>query len=145
MIRTACYSSKLIAAVYASSNPKLATKFSVFGSKMSQCRATLRLFDDLPMLKTIIEYGLGRNEPSQTLSALGILSNVIDALYYPIDKICWLAEHKLLNVKNPSLWDMLSSLFWLLSNYLSLIRNLMVLNRKQEKTENVKSESLSQG
>lgn len=133
VIRTACYTSKLIAAIFASEHPNTASKFSVFGSQMSHCRATLRLFDDLPMLNSIIQYGLGRAEQTKILSAIGILANVSDALYYPVDKICWFVEHKLMTVKNPTFWDTLSSLFWLVSNYLNLIRNLLIIRMKVNK------------
>jgi len=122
VIRTLCYAAKLAATM--SSNPDTAKKLSVFGSKMSQTRATLRLFDDLPMLQATLSYGLGKSEPDKAVSFIGVLANVIDTLYYPIDKTCWLVEHKLLNVKHPGLWDTLSSLFWMISVYLSLMRTL---------------------
>jgi Peroxisomal biogenesis factor 11 (PEX11) len=41
-------------------NPDLAGKFAIFSTKMSQTRATLRLFDDLPMLAYTLEYGMGK-------------------------------------------------------------------------------------
>lgn len=57
IIRTACYSAKLISGL--SNNEAFAKKMAVFSSKMSTTRAALRLFDDLPMLKYTLEYGLG--------------------------------------------------------------------------------------
>lgn len=32
----------------------------IFGSQMSNCRMTLRLLDDLPMLRYVTEYGWGK-------------------------------------------------------------------------------------
>lgn len=122
VIRTLCYAAKLASALNVDRHPDAANKLKIFSSKMSQTRATLRLFDDLPMLQCTLQYGLGKHEPDQTLSVIGVLTNIFDTIYYPIDKTCWLVEHKLLHVKNPTLWDTLSSLFWLLSNYLNLIK-----------------------
>lgn len=122
VIRTLCYAAKLASALNVDRHPDAANKFKIFSSKMSQTRATLRLFDDLPMLQCTLQYGLGKHEPDRTLSVIGVITNIFDTIYYPIDKTCWLAEHKLLHVENPTLWDTLSSLFWLLSNYLNLIK-----------------------
>ncbi|XP_063705422.1 peroxisomal membrane protein 11C [Culicoides brevitarsis] len=122
VIRTLCYAAKLASVMNAEKHPDAANKLKIFSSKMSQTRATLRLFDDLPMLQCTLQYGWGKHEPDRTLSVIGVLSNIFDTIYYPIDKICWLAEYKLLHVENPTLWDTLSSLFWLMSNYLSLIK-----------------------
>lgn len=135
VIRTLCYAAKLASALNVDKNPDAANKLKIFSSKMSQTRATLRLFDDLPMLQCTLQYGLGKHEPDRTLSVIGVLTNVFDTLYYPIDKTCWLVEHKLLHVENPTLWDTLSSLFWLLSNYLNLVKawRLMSLAQNHKK------------
>lgn len=89
---------------------------------MSQTRATLRLLDDLPMLQYTLEYGLGHKEPDGTMSWIGVLRNVIDHIYYPVEKICWLSEHNLITMKNPDKWDTISSLCWVASIYLNLMK-----------------------
>lgn len=53
-----CYGTKLIGGL--SNNEVFAKKMAIFSSKMSGTRAALRLFDDLPMLKYTLEYGLGK-------------------------------------------------------------------------------------
>ena len=58
IIRTLCYSCKLIAGL--TSDKELARKYGIFSSQLSACRMTLRLFDDLPMLKSTLEYGFGK-------------------------------------------------------------------------------------
>lgn len=126
VIRTLCYAAKLASTM--STDPTTVQKLKIFSSKMSQTRATLRLFDDLPQLQSTLQYGLGSSEPDKAMSIIGVIGNIADTIYYPIDKTCWLAEHKLLHVKNPGFWDMLSSLFWLLSNYLNLIRTLRLIS-----------------
>lgn len=61
-------------------------------------------------------------ETDTALSVIGVLSNAIDHIYYPIEKICWLAEHKAITVNNPDRWDTISSIFWASSIYLNLMR-----------------------
>uniref|UniRef100_A0A336KEM0 CSON007071 protein n=1 Tax=Culicoides sonorensis TaxID=179676 RepID=A0A336KEM0_CULSO len=136
VIRTLCYSAKLASALSVNAHPDVSQKLKIFSSKMSQTRATLRLFDDFPMLQCTLQYGLGKHEPDRTVSVIGVLTNIFDTLYYPIDKTCWLVEHKLLHVQNPTLWDTLSSLFWLISNYLNLIRTLRLMMLTQNHNNN---------
>lgn len=59
IIRTLCYTTKLTSGLYANNDPDFAKKLAIFSSKMSQTRATLRLFDDLPMLSYSLSYGMG--------------------------------------------------------------------------------------
>lgn len=65
------------------------------------------------------------------MTSLGLTANIVDLLYYPIEKICWLLEHKVITVENPDKWDVLSSWFWVTSIYL----NLMRLTRNYSKME----------
>lgn len=61
-------------------------------------------------------------EPDRTMSIIGVIRNIVDHIYYPVEKICWLAEHNLLTVKNPSKWDTISSMCWVISIYLNLMK-----------------------
>lgn len=58
-MKALCYTTKLVAGLNATNNPDLAKRFAIFSSKISGARATLRLIDDIPMLRYSIEYGLG--------------------------------------------------------------------------------------
>lgn len=58
-MKALCYSTKLLSGLYAASDPDLAKRLSIFSSKISGARATLRLLDDIPMLQYSLEYGLG--------------------------------------------------------------------------------------
>ena len=89
---------------------------------MSQTRANLRLLDDIPMIQYSMDYGWGEKEPDRIMAGIGVLTNIIDHFYYPVDKICWLIEQKILNVKNVELWDTLNSIFWVSSIYLNLMK-----------------------
>lgn len=53
---------------------------------------------------------------------LGVATNTIDQLYYPIEKMAWLAEHKLISVHDSKPWDTASSVCWVLSIYLTLMK-----------------------
>jgi peroxin-11C len=93
---------------------------------MSRTRATLRLFDDLPMLQYTMDYGWGKKEPDRIMSIMGVLTNFLDTIYYPVDKICWLYEYNLMDVKNPTKWDTINSLLWLGSIYLNLMKQVLI-------------------
>jgi peroxin-11C len=67
ILRTLCYSTKLIGGVH--SNKALAEKFLLFSKHMSNTRATLRLLDDLPMLKYNLEYGFGKEVRSRQIDS----------------------------------------------------------------------------
>lgn len=58
-MRTLCYTCKLIGSL--TQDQTIRRKLLKFGAIMSKTRATLRLFDDLPMLKFNLDYGLGEN------------------------------------------------------------------------------------
>lgn len=103
-------------------NDDLAKKFAIFSTKMSQTRANLRLFDDIPMIQYSMEYGWGEKEPDRVMAGIGVLTNVVDHVYYPVDKICWLIEQKIINVKNTERWDTINSILWVTSIYLNLMK-----------------------
>jgi peroxin-11C len=72
-----------------SGNEDFAKKLAIFSTKMSQTRANLRLLDDIPMIQYTLDYGWGEKEPDKVMAAIGVLTNVIDHIYYPVDKMCW--------------------------------------------------------
>lgn len=106
----------------------VAKKFAIFSSKMSQTRANLRLFDDLPMIQYSKDYGWGDKEPDRLMASIGVLTNIVDHVYYPVDKVCWLIEQNILKVKNADRWDTLNSIFWVTSIYLNLMKWVLPSN-----------------
>lgn len=56
------------------------------------------------------------------MAMLGVVTNIIDQIYYPVEKLAFLAQYKLVNGLNNSKWDTLSSICWILSIYLSLLK-----------------------
>lgn len=64
-IRTVCFGSQLVGGVLSrkgetnASSQKLGKSLLLFSAQLSQCRTTLRLFDDLSMLAYSHSYGLG--------------------------------------------------------------------------------------
>lgn len=145
IVRTLCYTAKLMSAIQTDKgNDDLAKKFAIFSTKMSQTRANLRLLDDIPMINYSLEYGLGEKEPDSIMASIGVLTNIIDHLYYPVDKICWAIDSKILNVKNPDKWDTLNSLFWTLSIYLNLmktIRLVYIMRLHRQNIDKIENES----
>ncbi|XP_017144923.1 peroxisomal membrane protein 11C isoform X2 [Drosophila miranda] len=133
VMKALCYSAKLVAGYHAKRNPDLAKRYATASSKISGARATLRLIDDIPMIQYALEYGLGENEPDRVMAVLGVTANIVDLMYYPIEKVCWLAEHKIVDVKNADRWDNVNSIFWVLSVYLNLMRTMRNFSLNQEK------------
>lgn len=74
------------------------------------------------MVQYSMTYGWGDKEPDRIMAALGVITNVLDHLYYPCDKICWLIEQKIINSKNNELWDTINSVLWVASIYLNLMK-----------------------
>ncbi|KAL1509483.1 hypothetical protein ABEB36_004208 [Hypothenemus hampei] len=145
VIRTLCYLSRLIGELQ--SNPELQKKFATFGSQMSATRTTLRLFDDVLVLKNSIQYGFGRNEPDKYMALMGITSNILDHIFLPLEKVSWLAKHKLLTGIDNSKWDTASSTCWVLTSYLTVLktmRYLMLLERHQSCVRERKGMSLEE-
>lgn len=66
-IRTLCYGSQLVGGVLAgkSSQSSLGKSLLLFSAQLSDCRTTLRLFDDLSMLAYSTSYGLGASVRTQ--------------------------------------------------------------------------------
>lgn len=122
VMKALCYSAKLASGLYAAKNPELAKKLGRISSRISGSRATLRLIDDIPMLQYTLESGFGSNEPDRILSAIGLISIIVDHLYYPVEKICWLYEINCVSLESPERWDVVSTVFWVSSVYLNLIR-----------------------
>ncbi|XP_055322006.1 peroxisomal membrane protein 11C isoform X2 [Sitodiplosis mosellana] len=122
VMKILCYSAKLASGLNSDKNPELSKRLAIISKKISGARATLRLIDDIPMLQHTLEYGLGSKESDTALSIIGLITNAVDHIYYPVEKICWLAEHKCLSLEDPDRWDTISSIFWVSSIYLNLMR-----------------------
>lgn len=56
------------------------------------------------------------------MASLGVTTNIIDQIYYPIEKMSWLAEHDLLSNCNGQFWDTSSSICWIASIYLTFMK-----------------------
>ncbi|XP_075147832.1 peroxisomal biogenesis factor 11c [Haematobia irritans] len=138
VMKALCYGAKLIAGYYADRQPELAKRYAIASSRISGARATLRLIDDIPMIQYALEYGLGEGETDRIMAILGVTANIVDLLYYPVEKICWLAEHKIVDVKNVDFWDNVNTVFWVVGVYLNLMRNIRSFGLNQKKINRLK-------
>ncbi|KAL1386733.1 hypothetical protein pipiens_012847, partial [Culex pipiens pipiens] len=57
-------------------------------SHSSGCRTICQCWQTL-------NYGTGSKEPDRIMGLIGFITNMIDHVYYPVDKICWMIEYKL--------------------------------------------------
>ncbi|XP_069783849.1 peroxisomal membrane protein 11C isoform X2 [Narcine bancroftii] len=135
LVRTLGYSSRLLGGLL------LATRNGGSGlqrgllrlsQELSNCRATLRLFDDLAMLMFSREYGLGASEEDAAVRWLSVVANVTDQLYYPCEHLAWAADYKILSIYSNKWWT-LSNILWSLSLALGVIRSLRVLQLLKRK------------
>ncbi|KAH8349453.1 hypothetical protein KR084_007547 [Drosophila pseudotakahashii] len=133
LMEALCQSAKLVAGYHAKRNPDLSRRCATVSSKISGAKATLRLIEDLPVIQYTLDYGLGDCEPDRITALLGVMSNAVDLLFYPIEIICWLSEHKVLDVRNRDNWSYANSMFSVLSVYLSLLRTLRTLSLNRNK------------
>ncbi|XP_055908961.1 peroxisomal membrane protein 11C [Eupeodes corollae] len=126
VMKVLCYTAKVLSTPNSTIKTENAKKFYIFSSRVSQARATLRLIDDLPAILYALKYGLGRQEKTRFDAVLGVLTNIVDILFFPVDKICWLSDHNILQLdkEKKSKWDVINSVFWSLSVFLNLSRVL---------------------
>ncbi|XP_060702555.1 peroxisomal membrane protein 11C [Hemiscyllium ocellatum] len=140
-VRTVCYSSRLLGGllvVQAGGRPELGRRLLLVAQQLSNCRATLRLFDDLSMFLYSRGYGLGGTEEDAILRLLSVTGNLADQLYYPCEHIAWAADYRILNI-NSEKWWMFSNTLWTLSLALGALRSFRVvqlLKKKLKETQN---------
>lgn len=124
----------------------LSRKLRIASSEFSHCRVVCRLLDDWPMLKYSLSYGLGKHEEDSTLQILGVLKNVADQVFYPVEHVSWLCNKQIISL-NGSRWETAGTVLWLVSLYCGIARSLRIINilqRKREKLSSVKGDSTRQ-
>ncbi|XP_072924532.1 peroxisomal membrane protein 11C [Hemitrygon akajei] len=129
LVRTVCYSARLLGSLQLASRngrPELDRRLLRLSQELSNCRATLRLFDDLSMFLYSREYGLGAAEEDAVVRWLSIVANMADQLFYPCEHLAWAADYKILSVSSSKWWT-LSNVMWSLSLLLGTLRSLRVL------------------
>ncbi|KAF8776953.1 Peroxisomal membrane protein 11C like protein [Argiope bruennichi] len=98
----------------------------------------MRLFDDFPMLRYSINYGLGSEEKTGLLRVLGVVKNMLDQIYYPIEHIALAADHHFLKVNSGSFYTA-GTIIWGLSCYIDMIRSLIMMAILQGQTKGLKN------
>ncbi|CAH2085818.1 unnamed protein product [Euphydryas editha] len=118
VVRLACYACKLYGCVQGEKAWQSA------GSRLSNARLMLRLFDDIPMIRHTYNYGLGKHESSKIAALLGVLANMVDQVFLPVEKACWLNEVGVLKLsaETADRLEILSTALWAASLYISLIQ-----------------------
>ncbi|KAL4658814.1 Peroxisomal membrane protein 11C-like [Arapaima gigas] len=133
VIRTLCYGSQLVGGILSRKEPsELGKSLLLLSAQLSHCRTVLRLFDDLSMLSYSWSYGLGASEEDPGLRWMGVMNNIADQLYYPLEHIAWAADAHLIRAKSDKWWT-LSTVAWgtsLLLGILRSVRILMLLRKK---------------
>ncbi|CAK1543829.1 unnamed protein product [Leptosia nina] len=120
VVRLACYTFKLYGCL------KGEKPWQTAGSRLSSARMMLRLFDDIPMIRHTYNYGLGRHETSKVAATLGVLANMVDQVFLPVEKACWLYDVGILKLSTVSAdrLEIFSTALWAASLYISLIQTI---------------------
>eukprot|EP00061_Rhincodon_typus_P013595 g40062.t1 len=118
LVRTVCYSSRLLGGLLLAQEggcPELGRRLLLIAQELSNCRATLRLFDDLSMFLYSRGFSnLPPKEEDMIVRLLFIMGNLVDQLYYPCEHLAWAADYKILSI-NAEKWWTLSNTLWTLS------------------------------
>lgn len=120
----------------------LSRKLRVASSEFSHCRVVCRLLDDWPMLQYSLSYGLGKQENDFTLQVLGVLKNVADQAFYPVEHMSWLANKQVISLDS-SRWETAGTVLWVISLYCGIARSLRTINllqRRRVKLSSVKGD-----
>lgn len=112
----------------------LSKKFGILSSEFSHCRVISRLLDDWPMLTYSMSYGLGTQEQDYVLRILGVLKNIADQVFYPVEHVTWLAKKQIINIQTDS-WEAAGTILWAFSLYCGIARSLRTINIIQKKRE----------
>ncbi|XP_026498484.1 peroxisomal membrane protein 11C-like [Vanessa tameamea] len=118
VVRLACYACKLYGCIQGEKS------WQVAGSRLSNARMMLRLFDDIPMIRHTYNYGLGKHESSKIAAFLGVLANMVDQAFLPVEKACWLHDVGVIKLSTVTAdrLEILSTALWAGSLYISLIQ-----------------------
>lgn len=86
------------------------------------------------MLTYSMSYGLGTQEQDYVLRILGVLKNVADQVFYPVEHVTWLAKKQIINIQTDS-WEAAGTILWAFSLYCGIARSLRTINIIQKKRE----------
>lgn len=108
---------------------------AAISSELSSCRTILRLFDDIPMLASTLNYGTGSKETNKWMRFLELLSNCTNQLYYPFEHIAWLADKHIIDRSSAKWWDACIAAWAvsLLTEILKAIVRLWLIKNTQRK------------
>lgn len=118
-------------------------RFQTLAKELSSCRTVLRLFDDIPMLGYTLMYGCGKQENDTVLRWLGVVNNLLDQLYYPLEHIAWAADLVMIHADGNVWWNRAIAV-WASSLYISMMRaiRIIILLEKQKGCSECQSRDL---
>lgn len=118
VVRLACYACKLYGCVQEEK------PWQVAGSRLSTARMMLRLFDDVPMIRHTYNYGLGKHEATKAAAILGVIANLVDQAFLPVEKACWLYDVGALKLSDKTAYQLetFSTMLWAGSLIISLVQ-----------------------
>ncbi|KAI5634443.1 peroxisomal biogenesis factor 11 (PEX11) domain-containing protein [Phthorimaea operculella] len=125
VVRLGCYGLKLYGCL------RNDTPWQKAGSRLSEARLILRLFDDIPQLRHTYNYGLGRHESSKIAATLGVLANIVDQAFLPVEKVCWLYDCGILKLSDQTATtlDTISTALWAAGLYISFLQTIRLIRQ----------------
>ncbi|EZA53224.1 hypothetical protein DMN91_004996 [Ooceraea biroi] len=134
IFRLLSYTAKLTTVCTSSKDTE--RKLKTFGSQMSECRVMLRLLDDIPALQEIMSYGWGKQESDWLIRCCQLMQHAVGVVYAPIEHIAWAGQHKIVSITNDK-WDLVTTIFWIISLQLSIVKSLRMLQGLQQRKTNL--------
>eukprot|EP01137_Pigoraptor_chileana_P001501 Opistho-2@39238 len=101
------YTARFISALIAKNagvNHPAVKRLDIVTKSISQFRVMLRLFDDIPMLAWLLQYGLGKEEKDPIIRSMSVVGNVLGQLYYPLEHLAHSADLGLTNFDSLKWW-----------------------------------------
>jgi len=105
----------------------LCDKLRIVGKQLSLTRTTMRLFDDLVMLNSTLNYGWGSGETDTIKRISMLLSNLINTCYYPVEHLAWASDRGLIKLDSSPLWK-ITSYCWATTTYLGIVRTVRTIS-----------------
>ncbi|KAG8183810.1 hypothetical protein JTE90_027735 [Oedothorax gibbosus] len=90
------------------------------------------------MLQYTLSYGIGSKDEHAVARVLGVLKNLLDQVYFPVEHMAWAADQKIVKAQS-SYFYTFGTILWGLSSYIGIVKSLIMMSVLQRKTRGVKN------
>ena len=112
---------------------KTGADFRVVAKQISNAMTVGRLFDDLPMLSSTYDYGIGEHEEDNVTRLVQVMSNLVNQLFLSLEHISWARENNIITCGKSVPWGTAVTSCWTASLFLSLFKTVRKLRKLRHK------------